>query len=55
MLKGLGSQRLLALFCAGAMLLNFPLLALSQWAMTVHTENAVSEQLNDQCSMTNVQ
>ncbi len=28
MLKGLGSQRLLALFFAGAMVLNFPLLAL---------------------------
>lgn len=28
MLKGLASQRLLALFFAGAMLLNFPLLAL---------------------------
>lgn len=26
--KGLGSQRLLALFIAGALLLNFPLLAL---------------------------
>ena len=26
--KGLGAQRLLALFAAGAMLLNFPLLAL---------------------------
>ena len=28
MLTGLGSQRLVALFLAGAMLLNFPLLAL---------------------------
>jgi len=28
MLKGLGSQRLVALFFAGCMLLNFPLLSL---------------------------
>jgi hypothetical protein len=28
MLDGLGAQRLLALFCAGVLLLNFPLLAL---------------------------
>ncbi len=28
MLKGLSSQRLLALFCAGMVVLNFPLLSL---------------------------
>ena len=28
MFQGLAAQRLLALFCAGALLLNFPLLAL---------------------------